>query len=336
MSRETMEWLNTQTRIGFTALRGDAWHKRAGATNHYPGAVPLAEVEALFGFDAVSCPLYVELPNGEGMPLVEGKQAIVRSDTSAVLGVFTNGYEIHQYRDWLLSRVANILDDTLSIGSAGLLKLGGQAWVSVEMPENITTPEGEVFRPNLLACTSHDGSLSTTFKRVVTRVVCDNTLGAGLGEAGQQLKIKHSKYSHLRIAEARDALAMVYTIAEDYAAEVKALCEIDVSDKAWSAFLDLHAPITVKGTEKTGRSLTMAINERETLTKLWNNDNRVSPWKGTGFGVLQAVNTYVHHEGIVRGASRPERNMASAVSGAFDTLDNATVKTLTMALATIS
>jgi hypothetical protein len=38
-------------------------------------------------------------------------------------------------------------------------------------------------------------------------------------------------------------------------------------------------------------------------------------------GVLQAVNTYEHHEGLVRGASRPERNMLRAVTGDFARLD---------------
>jgi phage/plasmid-like protein (TIGR03299 family) len=314
---------------------GDAWHRRAGSDNHFPGAVPIERVEALFGWDAVSAPLFVGLPDGSGMPQVEGKQAVVRSDNGAVLGIFSDGYEIHQYREWLLTRVGNLIDDTVQIGSAGELRNGGQAWVSIEMPESITTPEGETFRPNLLACTSHDGSLATTFKRVVTRVVCDNTLAAGLGEEGQQVKIKHSRYSRLRIAEARDALAMIHTIAEDYAAECAALCRIDVSDKAWSAFLDAHTPLEVKGVEKVGRSRTVALNERERLTQMWRTDERVAPWKGTAWGVLQAVNTYAHHESTVRGMSRPERNMARAITGGVDELDRGTVATLTRVLANV-
>lgn len=334
MSRETSEWLNTQTRIGFTEKRGNAWHYRSGATNHFPGAVPMEEVTGLFGFDAVSSPLYVQTPLG--MMPVEGKQAVVRSDTGTVMGMFSSGYLIHQYSEWLLERVSTILDDTLSIGSAGLLKGGAQAWVSVEVPENITTPEGVVFRPNLLACTSHDGSLSTTYKRVVTNVVCDNTLAAGLGETGQQLKIKHSKHSGLRLVEARDALALIHTVAEDFMAEVSALCEIDVSDRAWSAFLDAHAPVVASdGTAKSGRGLTMAESTRSSLVKLWNTDTRVSPWRGTAYGVLQAVNTYAHHEGIVRGASHAERNMARAISGGVDSLDQSTMATLTRVLATV-
>jgi len=51
------------------------------------------------------------------------------------------------------------LDDNLSISSAGLLR-NRVAWVEVSVPDNITTPEGVVFRPNPLATTSFDGSLA--------------------------------------------------------------------------------------------------------------------------------------------------------------------------------
>ncbi len=49
MSRESLNWLNTNTLIGFTNKRGTAWHWRAEEqgeqSNHYPGAVPLADVQ---------------------------------------------------------------------------------------------------------------------------------------------------------------------------------------------------------------------------------------------------------------------------------------------------
>jgi phage/plasmid-like protein (TIGR03299 family) len=188
----------------------------------------------------------------------------------------------------------------------------------VEVPDTITTPEGVAFRPNLLACTSHDGSLSTTYKRTITNVVCDNTMAAGLSEVGQQIKVKHSRNSKLRLTEARDALAIIHTVADDFAAEVKALCETAVSDQAWSAFLQVHTPMP-----EQGRGVGMADRERQALTRLWNADARVSPWRGTAWGVVQAVNTYTHHEGTVRGMSRPERNMARAVTGKASDLDQA-------------
>lgn len=121
---------------------------------------------------------------------VEGRQAICRSDdhTGAVLGIFAPGYAMHQYDEWLLTTVANLLDDDLAIGSAGLPREGAIAWVEVSVPDTITTPEGVDFRPNLLATTSFDGSIATTFKRTITATVCDNTRELALSEKGQQYK----------------------------------------------------------------------------------------------------------------------------------------------------
>jgi phage/plasmid-like protein (TIGR03299 family) len=334
MSKETLEWLNANTLIGFTAERGRAWHYRAafqsGGGNHFPGAIPVDEVERrLFAWDAVESPVYVESPVSGGLAVAPGRKAIVRSDTGCVMGVFTDGYTPHPYREWLVRNVAMILDGDLGIGSAGLLRSGAVAWVSVEVPDSITTPEGVEFRPNLLATTSFDGSLATTYKRVVTNVVCDNTMAAGLAERGQRTRVRHSRHSHLKLAEARQALAVVHTIADDFAAEVAHLCATAVTDRQWREFLDAHAPVP----DKPGRAHTLAEHKRDTLTRLWDHDARVSPWRGTAWGVVQAINTYTHHEGSVRGANRAERNMIRAVTDGVDQLDGGTVAALRRVLA---
>src|SRR5262249_4642790 len=154
MSRETLTHLNTNTLIGYTDARGTAWHYRAEEqgveSNHYPGPIPVADVERrLFGWQAVSRPVAVEVPadlstmtqvDDQGDPMrwrvVEDRQAICRSDTHAVMGIFAEGYAMHQYREWLLTTVADILDDDLSISSAGLLRGGAVAWVEVSVPES--------------------------------------------------------------------------------------------------------------------------------------------------------------------------------------------------------
>ncbi|MEW9532830.1 DUF932 domain-containing protein [Microbispora sp. NPDC049125] len=329
MSKETLEWLNANTLIGFTEKRGTAWHYRAALQgeepNHYPGPIPVENVKRrLFGWDALSRPVYVEDPVTGGLVTIPERQAIVRSDTGHVMGIFSDGYEPHPYVEWLIGTIGRLLDDDLSIGSAGLLRNGAVAWVSVEVPENIVTPEGVEFRPHLVGATSFDGSLATTFKRVVTNVVCDNTMAAGLAERGQQVKIKHSKHSKLRLNEARDALNIVYQVADDFAEQVKRLCEISVSDRQWATFLDEFAPMP---TER-GRSWSLAETKRQVLNRLWRHDDRVSPWAGSGWGVMQAVNTYVHHEQTVRGACRAERNFLRTVTGGVDDLDRETIRVL--------
>jgi phage/plasmid-like protein (TIGR03299 family) len=332
MSAETLQHLNTNTLIGFTDKRGHAWHYRAEEqgeeSNHYNGAIPLADVERrLFNWKAVAGPVETTILNEYGVQRITDpeRQVIVRPDLGTVLGVFKAGYKIHDYNEWLVQHVATILDDDLSIGSAGLLKGGAVAWVSVEVPDTITTPEGVDFRPNLVAVTSLDGSLATTYKRTVTVTVCDNTLALALAEKGQQVKIKHSSKSLGRVTEVREALQIVHTISDDFSAQVKRLCEVTVTDQQWKAFLEAHVPVEQDASK---RSVTLADSKRESLTSLWKNDNRVSPWKNTAFGVLQADNTYRHHIQTVRGGERVERNNLQTIDGTVDKQDREVLDTL--------
>jgi phage/plasmid-like protein (TIGR03299 family) len=343
MSRETLQHLNTNVLIGQTDQRGTAWHYRAEVQdeepNHYDGAIPVEEVQRrLFNWSADSRAIAVQVPaslenmthlDDEGRPArwetVADRQAIVRSDNGHVMGIFSDGYERHQYTEWLLTSVANILDDDLTISSAGLLRQGAIAWVEVSVPESVRTRQGVEFRPNLLATTSFDGSIATTFKRTITATVCDNTRDLALGEAGQQLKVKHSRNSRLRLAEAKDALAIVHSVAEAFAAEVAQLCAVEVSAGQWRRFLDRLTPtVDTMGKPLEGRALTSAVQKLDALGRLYTRDDRVSPWAGTAYGVIQAVNTFEHHEGIVRGSTRSERNMLKTVRGDFASCDRST------------
>jgi len=255
------------------------------------------------------------------------RKAITADDNDHLFEIFKSGYVAHDYNEWLIEHVANILDDNLQISSAGLLRNRAVAWVEVSVPDNIKTPEGVEFRPNLLACTSFDGSLATTYKRTVQLVVCDNTMAMALQEKGQTLKVKHSKYSKARIGDARSALEVVFDVGEAFSEEIARLTRIDVTDNQFTKVLDELVPVV----DDEGRKRTVALNKRDQLHTMYAADARVRDWKGTAFGVLQAFNTYNHHEGTLRDTSgtgrtdrelRAERNMLNAIDGSTDKADN--------------
>ncbi len=91
------------------------------------------------------------------------------------------------------------------------------------------------------ACASA-GSSSTWRTRTVTDTVCDNTRALALAEHGQEFKVKHSRHSRAQLGPARQALQMVHTLADEFAAEIAALCSTQVSDRQWEQFLDAHVP----------------------------------------------------------------------------------------------
>jgi phage/plasmid-like protein (TIGR03299 family) len=323
MSTETIEWLNQNVLVGFTEKRGEAWHYRAGSqngeTNHYKGAIPIEDVRRrLFSWKAVTMPTYIQLPNGE-LSEVPNKKAIVRDDTYEVLGVPSSSYEPHQYEDALLEKVSQVIDDSdLAIGSAGLLKGGAVAWVQIEMPENVKVSDVE-FRPHLLATTSFNGSIATTYKRTVTVVVCDNTRAMALREEGQDYRVRHTANSQMILGEARSALQVVFNLGESFTKEIEQMLALKVSDDDYNRFLDVIVPRPVN---KSKQAETKVERDRLDYLTLWSSDPRVAPWKNTGFGVIQAVNTYRHHLRPTRGSTmRVERNMMDTLTGVTELSD---------------
>lgn len=327
MSRETLDWLNRNVLVGFTDKRGQAWHHRASAQgdepNHYAGAIPVDDVlRRLFSWQAVAEPMYVyvglDSTKQPQLQLVPNRVAIVRNDNYAVLGVVSATYHPHQYDRALLGAVADILDDDLQIGSAGLLKGGAIAWVQVEMPDNWNVGDVE-FRPNLLATTSFNGEIATTYKRTCTIVVCDNTRSRALGEVGQEYRVRHTAHSGLRLASARDALRIIHQDGDDFAREIRQLLDTPVSDAQFDKWLETLVPSPTTDDRST---VSRVNNERDTVRGLYRDDPRAAPWRGNAFGALQAVNTYRQHVKPTRGDTlRVERTLLNTLQGVEATAD---------------
>lgn len=344
MSKETSQWLNQNTLVGMTEKRGNAWHYRAtdqgSESNHYPGAIPVDDVNRrLFDWTAIPRRVAVEKPatsleeathlNEQGFAMkwvVEtNRKAMVTSDTEDTLEFFKSGYVPHQYSEWLLDNVQTMLGDDLVISSAGLLRKRGAAWVEVSMPENKLVC-GFEYRPNLLSCTSFDGSLSTTHKLTTTATVCDNTLSAALLENSPTKKIKHVKGSYRRINEARQALGIINSAGQSFGDTVKELTSAKVSPFQFKEVLSVLIPTKDKDNEAS-QHIT-AIKHRE-MTELWENDARIAPWTGTAFGVVQLFNTWGQHERQVRGeTNRVERNSWESLNGEVDKRDAEVMRAL--------
>src|SRR5215207_2001247 len=126
MSNETALWLNQNTLVGFTEKWGRAWHYdpdlQSDEPNHYPNAIPVDDVKRrLFGWEAVACDATYEVA---GKTYALPGKVIARSDTGAHLGTFSDGYQMHQYSEWLLEKVSSVVDESqgkLAVGSAVLL-----------------------------------------------------------------------------------------------------------------------------------------------------------------------------------------------------------------------
>lgn len=305
--------------IGYTEKRGKAWHYQLaslgdGETNAYPGAIPVKEVrDRLFDWKGLEGSAESTVITNEGVSRYtdDTRKAIVRSDTGKILAFPKNGYQIHQYQDTLIDNVENILDANIAIGQAGLMKNGAQAWIQVEMADTMKVQDVE-FRPFLTAVTSMDGSLATQYVHGSTLLVCSNMLRLALSQSSaKKLRIKHTRHSLGKVVDARAALGIIHSVADEFTEQVNALVDQTVTDMQWEEFVGKWA-----GSDSDSqRAMTIAQNRQDVLRTLWTEDERVAPWKNTAYGVLAMVNTYGHHYKTVKNVTRAERNIANMIDG---------------------
>lgn len=334
--------------IGNTDKRNGWIGQTDGSLPTFAGPIPVAEVQRLlFNWEAISVPTgnfipvgaesigdpgVMFLPDGRLVRAVvtEGAQGIVRSDDFTELGRHTNRYRIHDYDEWLIKNVSYILQGTLSILSALTLKNGAQACVEIGLDESMHDNEtGLDFWPFLLARTSLDGSIATTYEAFNRLLRCDNMF-AGISRdakaAGRQVKFKHTanSLSEDNMMAVREALSILDLAAQDMMTGTRKLCGIPVTRLQWTKVLDILEPQA--GPDSSKVAVTKATNRREALDHYYTTDPMSAPYAGTVFGGLQAASTYQHHGVGVRGTSRLERVYDRTIRGDMAKSDFATLE----------
>jgi phage/plasmid-like protein (TIGR03299 family) len=352
MSAETMEWLHDHIRIGYTSERGPAWHARDSYMTdgtHFPGKVPEAEVQRILDvpfieaqhhavqveyFHTDDCgeagKLYAECdcPRSETPYVDKTRKNIVSPDDGFVHGTFKLGWQLHGYQQWTADQIAAILDQSrgeLGTASVGLLQSRSVAFIQAKLDGSALEVGGYGYVPYIVAATSVNGSLASTYGVGIDGVVCDNTLASFWQSALKMLKVRHSRNSAGRLADVRGALGLVYQAADDFAAAADALQNVTVTDDDFAAWRNEMVSIPERDPKSStgGAKYTNAVKVHDRYTNLWTYDPKVKPWAHTAFGILQLDNTYRTWDRGVKGASggRIERNLLNMVDGTTGTED---------------
>jgi phage/plasmid-like protein (TIGR03299 family) len=332
-SAETMNWLRNNIKVGFKTARGPAWWANGAVTkagdwteipdgSHFDGPVPIEAVLEVLDVRLVKGEVHVTYldENGERQVVADpAVQPIVNAKTGKVFSYPKESYAIHPYLQTLHGFVQRIqYDERVAVGSVGLLKNGGVAFLQAVLPEHFEVA-GYGYTPYLTAVTSADLSRRTQYALGFDGAVCDNTVNAAFLGALASFGFKHSRNSLPSVQQAREGLGLQLSQAgETIANGIENLVKIDVSGKEFDAWLDATDSLfDEKGEKKTGRSLTMVTNRRDEKIRLWTKDEKVAPWAGTAFGILQLDNTYRTWNQTVKNVDggRIERNYSNNAFG---------------------
>lgn len=294
-----------------------AWHGLGTVLDHVPTSGEMREASGLT-WEPVPVPILAQTPDvfdGErpdflddvsigpwaldGASAVPDRVALRRSDSGDVLGLVSEGYGIVPNRALfdLLDGLAGETGGAVTYESAFSMAGGRRVAVVARLPGESEIADGDKVRRYVLAQTSHDGSASVDLAPTTVRVVCANTVAAGLAEAnrkGERFRIRHTVNALDRLAQARDIIRDAVALWDGDVALARRMAEVRISDDVLTAFLAQTVPVADKAGKvltNRGERVRADIEERFRKGDLQN----LPAISGTLWAAFNAVTEHVDH-----------------------------------------
>jgi phage/plasmid-like protein (TIGR03299 family) len=225
--------------------------------------------------------------------------ANVRSDTRAVLGVVGDGYEPLQ------NAAAFAFCDALTdsgrahwIG-AGATRGGARVHALMRLDREIRIggAEGEDVLPLLCFRNGHDGGLAVTVSVAPFRLACLNGMLLPLDGAQRVWKARHTANIETKLADARRTLGIAWRYYDELEALGGRLIRQRMDAGEFERFLAHLVPLPEpRGDARNGgRAVRNVERVREAIRTAYRAAPDLENVRGTRWGALQAVTTYVDH-----------------------------------------
>ncbi|MBP7808626.1 MAG: DUF932 domain-containing protein [Bacteroidia bacterium] len=275
----------TRNKVSFVSTK-PAWH---GLGQIVKGAITAEQAIELGGlnYEVVKSPLITEV-NGQRIG-VSDSFATLRTDTNQTLGVVGNRYEIVQNKDAFVFFDAIVGQGQAIFETAGALGKGERIFITAKMPEYIriagTDDLTEVY---VILTNTHDGSGSVIAAITPIRIVCNNTLRAGLKGAINKIAIKHTTNAERNLCQAHKLLGISNEYIKQMNQAMNALALKKMNDVQVKALIE-----NLFQTQK--EDSTRSKNIREAVLESYYTGIGQEKIRGTAWGVFNGVTHYLSH-----------------------------------------
>ena len=216
--------------------------------------------------------------------------ANVRSSDNKPLGIVGSRYQIVQNAD-AFSFTDALLGEGVQYETAGSLCDGKIVWMLAKLPEKYKVLGDEV-TPYVVFTNTHDGSGAVKVAMTPVRVVCQNTLNAGLRSAKRSWSARHTGNIDAKLDEAMNTLKL----ADNYMKATQNLFEdlykVKTSDAQVVQLLNNIIPITQ---DMTQRQASNAEAVRSDILARYRFAPDLRDREKTGARFIQAVADNVSH-----------------------------------------
>ena len=275
--------------------REQAWHGLGtitGKNETSSDAIKLAGLD----WTVKKVPLFFPSDDEKMLPTLEAF-GVIRSSDEKCLGIVGEGYnpvmnyETFEFGDALLHEVT---DGDAKYVTAGSLFGGKRIFICAELGEK--TILGDIVKNNLILTNSFDGSSPFTGLISPTRVVCANTLKMALKNASRIIKIRHTKNLADRVTQAQQVLGLAHKYLDKINEKAEEMVRIPFGGNILDEFIEKVFGVkeddstrTKNGQEKNLTQFVRALNQDD-----------VANFRGTAWGVYQALSDFDSHREVAR------------------------------------
>ncbi|MFI6056321.1 DUF932 domain-containing protein [Streptomyces violascens] len=315
----------TDCTAAFASARTSAWHKLGTVTSGAMTAEEAMSTAYLSGWDVRKLGLSatelrpdavenIEVPNHFASVRTNPKTG--RTEALGVVGPDYTPVQNEEHAEFL-----NLLADESGahFETAGSLKNGRQVFLTMKMPKGMTIGGSDRTDLYIAAFNSHDGS--SAFRVVLTpvRVVCANTQRAALKGAVSSYSVRHTSGALGRIAQAREALGLVWEYAAEFEKAAQRMVEAEMTLAELRTVVDRLWPEA----KDSPRATTNREQRHGQIAHLFQHADTQAGIRGTRWAAYNALTEYANHEAPSRGRTPQEKAVARAervISGAADAL----------------
>lgn len=193
--------------------------------------------------------------------------------------------------------------------TAGSLRGGRQVFLTMKLPQSLTIGTSDEVDLYIAAFNSHDGS--SAFRIVVTpvRVVCANTLRAGLRDARSSYTVRHTSGARGRIAQARQALGLTFKYADEFEKAAQRMLDAEMSTPMLRSVVEQLWPVA---NSDSARKKTNQATRWNTIRNLFEQADTQAGIRGTAWAGYNAITEYANHVAPARGTNPDLKNTARA------------------------
>lgn len=233
---------------------------------------------------------------------IDGKQAVIISDTNKAVGVVGDGYEIVQPADAFTFMDSVSEKGKLLYKTVGALGDGEKIWLLAHTPDHIfEAVKGDPIEQYVLFSTSYDGSSSNEARATSITVVCQNTLHAATRGSAAFIKIRHTRNVQQRLVMAAEIMRGYEKQQQSFREAMIYLTKFPITDELVKAFeIEMFGD---PSKHEEGRSRSIMLNKRAKFEELMvtGKGTDIKGRVGSLYGLVQAYTEWADWHSTVRG-----------------------------------